>query len=195
MRKIVPYSKARPDLQTFDILNCHPHGLFWDWIDHTAFVYRTPEQVMVYESTQRKYAGKSGVRLTPMADWLHNYPGKVEWRSVTITVDWRRFVAEERAKDHIYKYRGTPYPDLKTRAGRWFLANARLDLPFDNPWKNKDTDKMFFCTMLGGHWFRYCGLTLDFNPAELDTKDMHFGGKFEKYLVDGVKIGEGKWLK
>lgn len=192
----VKYSQIRSRLRTFDVLNCVPYGAFWGWIGHTADVYVCQEtgQVMVNEATQKKYAGKSGVQLTPMAEWIHNYTryGRVFWRQCDIrhTIYSNRENAELLCAEHIKKYRGTPYPDLKTAAGKWFLANARLDLPIwkNNPWTNADIDTIFFCSHLIGHKFRYCGLAEDLNPAELDTKDFRPGRAFENFLGDGVSL-------
>lgn len=191
--KIVPYPEIRDDLWTFDVLCCEPHGLFASWIEHTAFVYRSKavDQVMVYESTNRKYNGKNGVRLVPMAQWLRDYPGKVRLRHTHIVDKNLRRAAEIRAGEHIKEFRGTPYPNLKTRAGKWFLINARLDLPFKNPWTNKDRFDVFFCAMLGAHWFRFCKLTRKgTNPAEADTKDFRKDGKFMNQLRGGVCFGK-----
>ena len=190
--KIVPYSEIRKDLRTFDVLCCEPDGWVASWIEHTAFVYRSQavDQVMVYESTKRKYAGKNGVRLVPMAEWLRDYPGKVYLRNTHIVSKLLRRSAKVKAGEHIRRYRGTPYPDMKTRAGKLFLANARIDV-FDRYWANKDIDSVFFCAMLGAHWFRFCELTREgVNPAEVDTRDFRAGGKFRAQARGGVMFGK-----
>ncbi len=189
----VKYSQIRPLLKTFDVLCCIPPGLFMGWIQHTAGVYVCAEtgQISVYQSTTQKYAGKSGVSLTPMADFVDRYTkagGKILLRKCTIKGKGRRGRAQQEAAKHIRVFRGTPYPDLKTRAGRWFVVNARIDLPFATRWANKETHSVFFCAHLIADWIRDGGLTKPLNAAEVDTKDFRAGGSFEDVLADGVSL-------
>ncbi len=190
----VKYSQIRPQLRTFDVLCCIPRGWFMGWIEHTAGVYICHEtgQIMVYQSTTQKYAGKSGVSLMPMAEFVDSYTragGKIRLRQCHIKGSGRRGKAQQEAAEHIRIYRGTPYPDLKSRAGRWFVANARIDLPFATRWANKDTHSIFFCAHLIAHWFRDGRLTKPLNAAEVDTKDFRTGRSFEKKLGQGIKLG------
>lgn len=189
----VKYSEIRRHLRTFDVLCCIPPGLFMGWIEHTVGVYVTPEtgQIMVYQSTTQKYAGKSGVSLTPMAEFVRSYTragGKILLRQCHIRGGGRRGGAQQKASKHIYIYRGTPYPNLKTRAGRWFVANARIDLPFTTRWANKATHSMFFCAHLIADWFMDCNIAKPGNAAEVDTKDFRSGGSFERKMVQGVSL-------
>lgn len=192
----VKYSHIRPRLKTFDVLCCIPPGLFMGWIEHTGGVYVCAEtgQVSVYQSTTQKYAGKSGVSLTPMAEFVRSYTragGRILLRQCTITGRGRRGRAQQDAAKHIKRYRGTPYPDLRTRAGRWYVANARIDIPFwrKNPWVNVDRTDRFFCAHLIANEFRFCGLTKgDINCSEVDTKDFRSGGSFDADLADGVSL-------
>lgn len=190
------YSLIRPLLKTFDVLCCIPPGFFMGWIQHTADIYVSAEtgQVSVYQSTTQKYAGRSGVSLMPMAEFVRSYTragGRILLRQCTIRGKGQRGRAQQEAAKHIKRYRGTPYPDLKTRAGRWYVVNARLDIPFwrRNPWVNVDRTDIFFCAHLIANEFRFCGLTKGkINPAEVDTKDLRAGGSFEDVLADGVSL-------
>ncbi|HEG44646.1 MAG TPA: hypothetical protein ENH94_11430 [Phycisphaerales bacterium] len=117
------YSEIRDRLKTFDVLCCIPPGWFMGWIGHTAGVYVCHEtgQVMVYQSSTQKYAGKSGVSLTPMAEFVDRYTragGKIRLRKCTIQGKGRRGRAQQEAAEHIKRHRGKPYPNLKTRTGR-----------------------------------------------------------------------------
>lgn len=197
----VKYSQIRERLRTFDVLCCIPRGWIMGWIEHTAAVYicHETDQVMVYQSTTRKYAGATGVSLTPMAEFVRRYTlsgGRILLRQCCIKGAGRRGRAQQDAAGHIKRHRGTPYPDLRTRAGRWYVANARIDLPFwkKNPWVNADRSDIFFCAHLIAHWYRHCkiaGRAADqrFNPAEVDTKDLRSGGSFsERHLAEGVSL-------
>lgn len=203
--KIHKYKDIRESLGTFDILNCIYGTLWWNplhWfmaaIGHTAMVYVCKEtgQVMVYESTQMgRSDGKSGVQLRPMKEWLDSYPGKVYLRRVSFgpvsyAVPWDN--AKELCQAHIKKYRGTKYPNLKTWWGRWFLANAAIDLPWKNKLENPDIDTVFFCTHLFFHVLRWCGILKDtVNPAEAEPDDTRQGGDayLTAYLSEGITVG------
>ena len=191
----MPYDKIRPVLGTFDVLNCEHRNWFWRLIGHTAGIYRDPLTGMLYcyESTQMKYAGSSGVRLVPLKQWIFEYPGDVMvkrciYRDIPSALN--QIDCEASAQVHIKTHRGKPYPDLKTRAGKWFVANAAIDLPFDNPWQNKERDDIFFCTHLYTHQLRFCGIADGFNAAEQEPDDTRDGGRFWQYLDDAVEYTE-----
>ena len=205
MSKEIPtkYDDIRGQLQTFDVLNCIPEGFFWSKIGHTAMVYVNKEtgQVMVYESTQTGRSDKlSGVQLRPMREWLAEYPGKVYLRQMTF---WAVGIKQERAcrataekfcARHIRKYRGTAYPDLKTRKGRWFVASSAIDLPwpFSRWFKNKDIDYVLFCTMLLMHCLRFCSMVRGgLNPAEYEPDDTRSGDgdNLCVAITEGISIG------
>ena len=206
---ITKYEDIRPTLRTFDILNCVYGTQWWNplhWImalvGHTAMVYVCKEtgQVMVYESTQTaREDGKIGVQLRPMKEWLENYPGRVKLRRVTFdeVKNTRRKKAGHRCAEHIKKYRGTAYPNLKKWRWRWFLANAAIDLPFKNDLQNPDIDTVMFCAMLLGHVFRWCkiiGNNVSCNPAEMQPGDLRPGsdqafiGVLAKDIIIGPEI-------
>ncbi len=198
-RAKVKYSRFRDQLKTFDVLCCIPPGIFMGWIEHTAMVYCCKEtgQIMVYRSTTQTYAGKNGVTLTPIAEFVRNYTragGRIYHRSCYISRPVNRGRAQQLCSNHIKQYRGKPYPNLKTRAGRWYVANARIDLPIfrNNPWTNADIDTIFFCAHLIGHNYRASELTfININPAEVHTKDFREDQWFEKHaLRPGVKLGD-----
>jgi hypothetical protein len=195
---IVPYEKIRPNLQTFDIINCVYGTQWWNpfhWlmaaVGHTACVYRCHEtdQVMIYESTTMgRNDKKTGVQLRPMREWLRSYPGKVYVRHVTFDIDWSRTYAERRCRDHIIEYRGTEYPNLKKWRWRWFVANAAIDLPWtgrlQKALENPDIDEVMFCTMLILHLLRWCDLVPRVTlPSEWQPDDVRgLGGLFDKLL-------------
>ena len=191
MSNIVTYSRIRDTLGSFDIINTEHRDLFLRWIGHTAMVYRSPEtgQLSVYESTtQNKFSGKSGVQLTPMGLWLHHYPGRVKIRRVTIP-DHIFCGARDRLQSHIRRYRGSSYPDLKTRWGRWLLIKAKWDSwLLKKQSTNPDIDSVFFCTHLFAHAWEYCYLTVDIIATEFEPDDTRPGGKFVKYILPGIEI-------
>ena len=203
---IVPYNKIRDDLQTFDILNCvygtqwyNPVHWFMGAIGHSAGVYRCHEtgQVMAYESTQMgRTDNNTGVQLRSMREWLASYPGRVYVRHVRFDSSMMRTIAEDMCREHIKKYRGTGYPDLKKWRWRWFLANAAIDLPWTSKLQkaleNPDIDEVMFCTMLIMHLFRFCGLITEgvsFNPAEWEPDDTRGESKLlSAILASGIQI-------
>jgi hypothetical protein len=191
------YSEIRSSLQTFDILNCIPHNWFWGAIGHTAMVYLCKEtgQVMVYESTQTARAdGKEGVQLRPMKEWVDNYPGTIKCRHFEFDDLRRRLSSERSCSGYIREHRGTQYPDLSKWKWRWFMLNAKLDLPFRNPLENKPA-KMKHCTYLVGDCTNFCGLTMFPNTAELEPDDMREHAEIEQYTVQGVNVLEEFTIK
>lgn len=197
------YDDIKDSLQTFDILNCEPKGLFWKLVGHTAMVYRCREtgQLFVYESTQRGSSDSlSGVQLRPMREWLASRD-KVFVRRVTF--DYMQLPAgspllsrgnaELKCQQHIRQNRGKEYPDLRKPRWIWFLINAALDLPWKSRLRNPDIDFVMFCTMLLGDCWRFCGLSKkELLPSELEPDDMRPGEDyfFTAYLNEGVNIGE-----
>lgn len=199
MIKTPTYRRIRPQLQTFDILNCLHERWYWRAIGHTAMVYVCPltGQVFVYESTQMGQFGVKGVQLTPMGLWLPKYPGTVKLRKCYIDDSLLcREEAEDKCGFHIFEHRGTSYPDMKQRKWRWFVINSLIDLPgFTNP----DTMEMIFCTHLVADDYRYCGLADNnsINPAEQEPDNMRPPGtvltganKFSQYLTKGVTLAD-----
>ena len=192
---------------TFDILNCvQPFritrpvsSLIWRGIGHTAVIYRHPTTNIPYvlESTTRNKNGKSGIQLTPLTDWLNETTHEVYLRRAFMLGGYTPFrEAREAAEAWLAKYKDTPYPNLKSRWGRFFLLKATLD--FGNPlvkelFTNPDIDWTMFCTMAVAHFYRFCGLW-NGNPAEMEPDDCRDGGKFEKglrddcYLMSEVRI-------
>ena len=185
------------DLQTFDCLNCIPEGAIWSRVGHTAGIDREQGGLLAYESTQRKNAG--GVRTMPFHDWFASRTGEVRVRKLIIDNSDLRQQAETKSSMHISLNGGKPYPNLKTRAGRFIMYRTVIDPGgflkkwFENP--NLEEYPWFFCTHLYTHWLRYCGLTKDFNPAEQEPDDVRpvyvkrGYGKFEQHLIDGVRFG------
>lgn len=188
---------------TFDILNCvQPFritrpvsSLIWRGIGHTAVIYRHPTTYIPYvlESTTRNKNGKSGIQLTPLTDWLNETTHEVYWRRAFVLGS---YTFREAAEAWLAKYKDTPYPNLKSRWGRFFLIKSKLD--FGNPlvkelFTNPDIDWTMFCTMAVAHFYRFCGLW-NGNPAEMEPDDCRDGGKFEKglrdccYLMSEVRI-------
>jgi hypothetical protein len=110
---------------------------------------RRTDTIYVFESTlgNKAWTGKTGVQLIPLGLWLEHYRGQVELL---------KFVPNYRDKGNeavrnvvlrrtIKRYRGTSYPNLKTRAGRWELLKAWLKTPF---LRNKPDDEFIYCTEL-----------------------------------------------
>lgn len=201
---IVPYDDIRGTLQTFDVLNCvygtkwwNPIHWFMGYIGHTATVFRCKEtgQVMIYESTQMgRDDNTKGVQLRPMREWLASYPGRVYLRHVKFDSDVSRSISEDMCLIHIKKYRGTEYPDLKKWRWRWFLANAKVDLPWTSnlqkALENPDIDEVMFCTMLVMHLFRYCLIVHPdrVNPAEWEPDDTRDSILLAAAMVRGMKV-------
>jgi len=186
MSTVTRYESIRDSLASFDVINCEHKELFFRLIGHTAMVYRCKAtgQLMVWESTtMNRFSGLSGVQLNPLGIWLANYPGKVYIRQ-TIMSDEKRKYAELWLDPFIRMTRGTSYPNLKTRSGRWYLIKAALDSKlFARATTNIEDPSVRFCTDLVAATYRYCQLTTaDINPSEMEPDDCRPGGQFEKYL-------------
>lgn len=212
--KIYDYEEIRDELQTFDIINCTYGDQGWNpihWllgaIGHTATVYRCREtgQLFVYESTQMgSKDGLSGVQLRPLKEWVNRYRGKIRIRSVgfessgAFTGHDRRIMAEQRCKQHIRKYRGRAYPNLKKLKGLWFLMNAAIDLPWKSRFRNKDTDTVIFCTMLLFHLFRFCRMAWQITvPSEAEPDDTRPGSDslLKESLLKHITVGPERRIK
>jgi hypothetical protein len=90
-------------------------------------------------------------------------------------------------KQHIKKFRGLPYPDLKQWKWRWHMVNAALDLGIKEL-ENKDQEEMMHCTQLAVHLDRYCGLvSKDVNPAEWEPDNCRNRSRIDKELA---KVGK-----
>lgn len=206
-RSIRPYKEIRSSLHTGDVIVCEQKNLLMRFIGHTAGVYvNGTGQRMVLESTSvSALTGEKGVQLNPMGAWIAAYPGKVGIRR-------RRFVnptianvarVQERTESFIKEYRGTSYPDMKTRAGRKYLLRAAWDsFLFKRLSKNKETDTWIFCTDLIGRWYRWMYMIPGSeNCAELEPDDMFKGKYFDVILKYPEKremwsgLGKIIWIK
>jgi hypothetical protein len=106
---------------------------------------------------------------------------------------------------YIEKNRGLPYPDLKTRYGRWYLIKAALDI--GKLFQNVENPKIRFCTDLIAATYRDCGLAqFDFASSEFEPDDMRSinntslrkwwpRNHFDCFLVDGITLGEEMEIK
>ncbi len=189
------YTAMRNSLNTFDVINCEHKDWFWRLVGHTAMVFRDKltGQVGVYESTSlNKFSGISGVQLTPMRIWLKHYPGKVKVRRLFVDEDdtYSKYHRQLRAEAHIEKFRGVPYPDLSDPKQRRFLINSAIDLPLEIG-LNPDRHDIMFCTQLVVDDYQDAGLYIgDWPPSEWQPDDMREGGKFEKRLAPGLRLGK-----
>ncbi len=211
--KITPYLEIRDKLDTFTIINCEPHNLFWRLIGHTAVVYKCREtgQLMVLESTTlNKFTGKSGVQLTPMGLWVNNYPGRLYVRipefsfnpsNPRIRANKGLYNATlDMAESFIKKYLESSYPDLKTWSGKMKLILSALDFKIlgKDIFTYKGDDKGIFCTMLVVMFYKYCQLmrtlsyrrevrqTADKFASEFEPDDTRNDAIFEMYLKNCV---------
>jgi len=196
---ILSYSQARELAASFSILNCKAKRWPFRWIGHTAMIYRDEEtgSVWVYESTLDDHA--NGVRLKLFSDWLRDYPGQVWLRRCVIGDGKLKRRSKAALRHHIKLHRGTPYPDLKKRAGRWYLIKAKWDSwIFRKASTNKDTSAWFFCTHLVANVFRWASLVVEekmvvgsavfyYAPSEFAPDDMR-DGSFDDWLWTGVKL-------
>jgi hypothetical protein len=93
-------------------------------------------------------------------------------------------------KDYIPANRGLPYPDLKTRYGRWYLIKAALDIGKLS--QNVENPKIRFCTDLIAATYRDCGLAqFDFASSEFEPDDIRTGEEyFDDYLVPVITLGD-----
>lgn len=157
---IVKYSDIAPSLQTGDILTCEQHDWFWRLIGHTATIYRDSLTNMLscFESTSiSRVSGIKGVQLNPLGLWLDKYPGKVRVRQCQKLAG---FEPKGKPEDFIQKYRGSSYPNTKTRAGRWKLILAAIDVEIfgHNIAAYHGKDKGIFCTELVVMFLRHLGI-------------------------------------
>ncbi|MBW8036287.1 MAG: hypothetical protein FVQ79_11815 [Planctomycetes bacterium] len=192
-RIITPYEEIRGSLQTGDVIICEQKNFVMKWIGHNAGVYvNGAGQVMVLESTSvSNLTGTKGVQLNPMGLWLAAYPGHVgirRRRFVNPYIEADRELAKYPIQFHtevfIKKFRGTSYPNLKTRAGRWYLIRAAWDSIFlKKASTNVETDAWIFCTDLIGRWYRWMGMIpAGANCAELEPDNMYEGEYFDVML-------------
>jgi hypothetical protein len=181
------YNEIRSQLKTLDILNFEAKDLFWRAIGHTAVVYKDPLTGMLwcFESTSRnKLSGISGVQITPLGARLDSFSGKVFVRQIHIEPD---FVLKDTPGNFIKKYRGTSYPDLKSRKGRLMLILSALDIYIgdENIATYKGEEDWIFCTMLVVMLYRWCGLMDDHYPPsrEFEPDDTRNNGKIDRFLI------------
>jgi len=182
---------------------CEPYHWFWNKIGHTAGVHVSQETgvVSAFESTSvSKLTGVKGVQLNPMGAWVEAYPGKVGIRRLAIKdLMTSKSAIEARAERFIRDTRGTSYPDIKQRAGRWYLIKAAWDgILLKKLSENTETDRWIFCTDLMARWYRAMGLILqEVNCAEMQPDDMYEGGFFDTHLgLCGIaELSEIIWIK
>jgi hypothetical protein len=168
------------------------------FVGHTAMLYRDQRTgvIYVFESTlgNKRWTGKTGVQLIPLGLWLEHYKGKVELlKFVPVYEDKLNATIRNTVLARtIKKYRGTSYPSLKTRAGRWELLKAWLKTPF---LRNKPDDEYIYCTEL-----QVIALKIaKYFPEDINTErfvpgDLRPGGRFFKKLINCkyVRIGRIK---
>lgn len=188
------YEQLRPILSTFDCIICEHKRLFWRLIGHTAGIYKSSSgQLMVFESTSlNKWTGISGVQLNPLGTWLMHYPGKVFIRRIQYQFERRVFKEKlQKADGFIRKYRGTSYPDISTRKGRWYLIKSAWDsVIFEEASTNKDTEDWIFCTDLYVRWLKFCDITIkDITTSEFEPDDTYPGEKLDQVVSHGVSFG------
>jgi hypothetical protein len=196
---IIPYLKCRDQLPTFTIINCISKKFPYNWIGHTAILYKCTStgQLMIFESTSlNKLSGKSGVQMMPFGARLDRYPGKVYARVPKFgdSSDGANVAREIMAADFIREHLGSSYPDLKTMTGRFKLYMAALDFKlFGKDWFSyKGGDKGIFCTELVMMMLQACGLYDDDSvPSEFKPDDLRGNETdFEDYLINMVYLPE-----
>ena len=187
--QIVPYKTAKPQLDTFTLINCIHHKFPYNLIGHSAILWKCEAtgQLMIFESTTlNKFSMQSGVQLHAFGGWLKRYPGKVFARIPTfhdhadgIDHNYRR---RRLAEAFIQNYLGTSYPDLKTWAGKLKLAFSALDFKIFgiDIFQYKSDDIGIFCTMLVILLLQYCELfdtcmeAKEFEPDDLRGNKQDF---------------------
>lgn len=125
---VYTYEDARKQVNTFDILLCNPDNWFWKAIGHTAMVVRDYEKDIVYvwESTTQGCTGKSGTQLVLFSDWW-NFRKPEVWLRKWNNLRGGRFPFMVRLLDiYIQRFRGVPYPDLKSVDGLWYMIKSSL---------------------------------------------------------------------
>jgi hypothetical protein len=202
---ITNYKDIRDKLNTFTIVNCVARKFPYNFIGHTAVLYKCQEtgQLMVFESTTlNKFTGISGVQLTPFGIWLDKYPGKVYVRIPEFEIskrdqDWKLIIAQEFIQNHL----GTSYPDLKTRTGRFKLYLAVLDFKLFGVdiFTYKGGDTGLFCTQLVVMFYRYCGLSnadedIFLPPNEYEPDDTRNYGLFD-FELKNCKLSDEICIK
>ena len=195
--KTIKYDDYRKIAKTFDILNFENKDWFWRLIGHTAMVVvnHQYDQISCWESTSRGLGGQSGVQLNPLRARLETCGSRVFVRQILTTKIGMYFNSISTLKEYIKANRGLPYPDLKTRYGRWYLIKAALDC--GKLTENKENPKMRFCTDLVAATYRDCGLArFDCASSEFEPDDMRGYSKgwsmnvFDAYLVDGILLSD-----
>jgi hypothetical protein len=191
MKKIIPYSEYRKIARTFDLLNFEHKDWLWRMIGHTAMVVADKSRDMLHcwESTSRGMGGQSGVQINPLRARLEQYGGRVNVRQI-IYPRICPMLPHMALNEVIKRERGKPYPNLKSTAGRIYLANAEIDCG-GKLTENIENPAWRFCTDLFVATYRDCGLTIPgINSAEYEPDDMRPGGKFERCLAAGVQLGK-----
>lgn len=193
--KQIKYADYRKIAKTFDVLNFENKDWFWRLIGHTAMVVvnHQYDQVDCWESTSRGLGGQSGVQLNPLKARLESCDSRVFVRRIDYC-GMKYWDAIAKLKDYVRANRGIPYPNLKTRYGRWYLIKAALDC--GKLTQNVENPKIRFCTDLIAATYRDCGLAqFECASSEFEPDDMRYTTQpddmtFDDYLVDGVTLGE-----
>lgn len=204
---MLSYKYSRNSFDNLDILCCRHKKFPYSWIGHTTQVYKDLQtgQLSVFESTSlNKFSGKNGVQLNPMGKWLYEYNGKVGVRRLEFLIKDDIYArhppqdVREKFADYIERYRGTSYPDLTTKKGRWFLINAALDLhiwPFSIWSENKLSDDIIFCSHNVAKSMQFCGIQdMGKVPPEYTPDDFE-NGTIESLHLIGCKISKIDWIK
>ncbi len=191
------YEKIRKHLRSYDIIKCKPRNWIMRlFVGHTAMLYRDrkTDVIYVFESTlgNKAWTGKTGVQLTPLGLWLEHYRGQVEllkfvpnYRDTLNEAVRNRVLART-----IKKYRGTSYPILKTRAGRWELLKAWFKAPF---LRNKPDDEFIYCTELQViALVRAKYMDPSTNQEGFVPGDLRLGGRFFKRLINCKYVRVGR---
>jgi hypothetical protein len=192
------YESIRNNLRSYDILRCIPRNLLYRiFVGHNAMLYRDrkTDTIHVFESTlaNKRWTGKTGVQLIPLGLWLQHYRGKVE---VLKFVPTYRDKLNETVRNvvlarTIKKYRGTSYPNLKKRAGRWELLKAWLDVCFLT--RNKPDDEFIYCTELCAIALKRAKYLSEMcNTEEFVPGDLRPHGKFHRRLINCKYVPVGR---
>jgi len=199
-RIIHNYKTLRHSLQSFDIICCEHKDLFWNLVGHSAMIVVDNEKDIVWiwqSSTQ--YANVSGTSLMPFNEWLTQYPGHVAIRQISMPMSLRR-TAEERLDAYIAKYRGKPYPNLKSLTGWKYMYNQIADImPWTENHPDPDGDARD-CSDRIVHTLKTCGiLNQMINPSEQEPDNLRenvlFHTPIDVYTERGVVISKEIWIK
>jgi len=187
---IVKYADIAPSLQTGDILTCEQYDLFWRLIGHSAVIYRDPltNMLFCFESTSiSRISGIKGVQLNPLGLWLDKYPGKVRVRQCQKLAG---FVPKGKAEDFIKLHRGSSYPDIKTKDGRWKLILSAIDIHIfgHNIATYHGKSNGIFCTELVVMFLRWLGIMQEKGLPSWEYEPDNFTKRFINDLMNPMII-------